>query len=190
MYRPIYVNVDSPNIGCPYLNFLGEGQWKKNTLYVCMYVAPQKCTMIYWGRNVLKSDFNIFSLRQLLVKLEKKCHFKAWIIMKHSNSFNLQLLPYQHPPQPIQLWSGISVWHTFSSLYSSVFISSPRDIFWTICGRIFARKKLIKISPACSTPNPSQRPTDPPTWFEQVCGFYGSVNSVEKCLFYLGEKTA
>ena len=30
--RPIYVNVDSPNLGFPY--FLGEGQWKKNTLYI------------------------------------------------------------------------------------------------------------------------------------------------------------
>ena len=32
--RPIYVNVDSPiRLGFLYLNFLGEGQWKKNTLY-------------------------------------------------------------------------------------------------------------------------------------------------------------
>ena len=156
-----------------------------------MYVAPQKCTLIYWGRNVLKSDFNIFSLRQLLVKLEKKCHFKAWIIMKHSNSFNLQLLPYLHPPQPIQLWSGISVWHTFSSLYSSVFISSPRDIFWTICGRIFAWKKVDQdlSSLQHSQPQPkTHRPTHlvlRSLWFLWLC-----VNSVEKCLFYLGEKTA
>ena len=25
----IYVNVDSPNLGFPYFNFLGEAQWKK-----------------------------------------------------------------------------------------------------------------------------------------------------------------
>ena len=31
--RTIYVNVDSSNLGFPYLNFLGEAQWKKNTLY-------------------------------------------------------------------------------------------------------------------------------------------------------------
>ena len=26
----IYVNVDSHNLGFPYLNFLGEAQWEKN----------------------------------------------------------------------------------------------------------------------------------------------------------------
>ena len=31
--RTIYVNVDSPNLGSPYFNFLGEAQCKKNTLY-------------------------------------------------------------------------------------------------------------------------------------------------------------
>ena len=31
--RTIYVNVDSPNLGFPYFNFLGEAQWEKNTLY-------------------------------------------------------------------------------------------------------------------------------------------------------------
>ena len=31
--RPIYVNVDSPNLDFPYINFLGGYQWK-NTLYV------------------------------------------------------------------------------------------------------------------------------------------------------------
>ena len=30
--RPIYVNVDSPNLGFPYFNFLGGYQLKKNTL--------------------------------------------------------------------------------------------------------------------------------------------------------------
>ena len=30
--RPIYVNVDSPNLGIPYFNFLG-GTSEKNTLY-------------------------------------------------------------------------------------------------------------------------------------------------------------
>ena len=29
----IYVNVDSPNLGFPYFNFLGGYQWEKNTLY-------------------------------------------------------------------------------------------------------------------------------------------------------------
>ena len=31
--RPIYVNVDSPNLGFPYFNLLGVYQWK-NTLYI------------------------------------------------------------------------------------------------------------------------------------------------------------
>ena len=34
----IYVNVDSPNLGSPYFKFLGEAQWKQNTLYI-MYLA-------------------------------------------------------------------------------------------------------------------------------------------------------
>ena len=32
--RPIYVAVDSPNLGFPYFNFLGGYQLKKNTLYI------------------------------------------------------------------------------------------------------------------------------------------------------------
>ena len=28
--RTMYVNVDSPNIGFPYFNFVGEAQWKKS----------------------------------------------------------------------------------------------------------------------------------------------------------------
>ena len=32
--RPIYVNVDSPNLGFPYSNFLGGASEKKNTLYI------------------------------------------------------------------------------------------------------------------------------------------------------------
>ena len=31
--RPTYVNVDTPNLGFPYFNFLGGYQLKKNTLY-------------------------------------------------------------------------------------------------------------------------------------------------------------
>ena len=31
--RPIYVNVDTPNLGFPFFNFLGGYQLKKNTLY-------------------------------------------------------------------------------------------------------------------------------------------------------------
>ena len=31
--RPIYVNVDSPNLGFPYYNFLGGTSEEKNTLY-------------------------------------------------------------------------------------------------------------------------------------------------------------
>ena len=31
--RPIYVNVDSPNLGFPYFNFLGGTSEEKNTLY-------------------------------------------------------------------------------------------------------------------------------------------------------------
>ena len=33
--RPIYVDIDSPNLGFPYFNFLGGYQWEKNTLYIC-----------------------------------------------------------------------------------------------------------------------------------------------------------
>ena len=32
--RPIYVNVDSPNLDFPYFNFLGGYQWKKSPVYV------------------------------------------------------------------------------------------------------------------------------------------------------------
>ena len=32
--RTIYVNVDSPNLGFRYFNFLGGSQLKKNTLYL------------------------------------------------------------------------------------------------------------------------------------------------------------
>ena len=31
--RPIYVNVDSPNLGFPYLTFLGGYQLKKHPVY-------------------------------------------------------------------------------------------------------------------------------------------------------------
>ena len=33
VFRPIYVDVDSPNLGFPYFNFLEGYQLKKNTLY-------------------------------------------------------------------------------------------------------------------------------------------------------------
>ena len=32
--RTIYVNVDSPNLGFPYFNFLGEAQCKKQPVWV------------------------------------------------------------------------------------------------------------------------------------------------------------
>ena len=32
--RPIYVNVDSPNLGLPYFNFLGGYQWKKHPVTI------------------------------------------------------------------------------------------------------------------------------------------------------------
>ena len=32
--RTIYVNIDSPDLGFSYFDFLGEGQLKKNTLYI------------------------------------------------------------------------------------------------------------------------------------------------------------
>ena len=32
--RPIYVNVDSPNLGFPYFNFLRGAPVRKNTLYI------------------------------------------------------------------------------------------------------------------------------------------------------------
>ena len=35
----IYVNVDSPNLGFPYFNFIGEAQCKKNTLYKSIYIG-------------------------------------------------------------------------------------------------------------------------------------------------------
>ena len=34
LHRTIYVNVDSPNLGFTYFNFLGGYQLKKNTLYI------------------------------------------------------------------------------------------------------------------------------------------------------------
>ena len=41
--RPIYVNVDSPNLSFPYFNLLGGYQWK-NTLYI--YVRR---SIWHWG---------------------------------------------------------------------------------------------------------------------------------------------
>ena len=34
--RPIYVNVDSPNLGFPYFNFLGGYQLKKHPVFVLL----------------------------------------------------------------------------------------------------------------------------------------------------------
>ena len=34
IHRPIYVNVDSPNLGFPYFNFLGGYQLKKHPVYI------------------------------------------------------------------------------------------------------------------------------------------------------------
>ena len=36
--RMIYVNIDSPNLGFIYLNFLGEAQWKKSP---CMFILQE-----------------------------------------------------------------------------------------------------------------------------------------------------
>ena len=36
--RPIYVNVDSPNQGFPYFNFLGEAQCKKTPCMCFTYI--------------------------------------------------------------------------------------------------------------------------------------------------------
>ena len=33
---PIYVNVDTPNLGFPYLNFLGGYQLKKHPVCMCI----------------------------------------------------------------------------------------------------------------------------------------------------------
>ena len=38
--RTIYVNVDSPNLGSPYFNILGEAQCKKHPVYECCYILP------------------------------------------------------------------------------------------------------------------------------------------------------
>ena len=46
--RPSYVNVDSPNLGFPYFNFLGGYQWK-NTLYVA------RCSQ----SNIIEGEFSI-----------------------------------------------------------------------------------------------------------------------------------
>ena len=36
--RPIYVNVDSPNLGFPYFNILGGYQWKKHPVLLMCHV--------------------------------------------------------------------------------------------------------------------------------------------------------
>ena len=44
--RTIYVNVDSPNLGSPCFNILGEAQCKKNTMYL-----PYPRTFPYVGEK-------------------------------------------------------------------------------------------------------------------------------------------
>ena len=68
--RPIYVNVDSPNLGFPHFNFLGGYQWEKtpcNFVYVCVL---------------------LFSL--LAWKIQPNLHY---IVRKMNMSWNLLPLP-------------------------------------------------------------------------------------------------
>ena len=44
--RPIYANVDSPNIGFPYFNFLGGYQWKK---IPCIWIISCCCSKNWAG---------------------------------------------------------------------------------------------------------------------------------------------
>ena len=49
--RPIYVNVDSPNLGFPYFNFLGGTSEEKNTLYHIVAIMIVVFITLY-GQNV------------------------------------------------------------------------------------------------------------------------------------------
>ena len=57
--RPIYVNVDSPNLGFPYFNFLGGYQLKKHPVYG--YMSLQK----YNRASILHSSKRIHFLSQV-----------------------------------------------------------------------------------------------------------------------------
>ena len=53
VFRPIYVNVDSPNLGFPYFNFLGGYQWKKSP---CISVGNMKFVQgVFFTGTPLKS---------------------------------------------------------------------------------------------------------------------------------------
>ena len=55
----IYVNVDSPNLGFPYFNFLGEAQWKKHPVQVhwcCLILVDAYLLLIDEWYVVMMSD--------------------------------------------------------------------------------------------------------------------------------------
>ena len=66
MFRTIYVNVDSPNLGFPYFNFLGEAQCKKTPcIWVCtvpqiLQLVPTGCSQT--GSNFIPHCSNLFEL--------------------------------------------------------------------------------------------------------------------------------
>ena len=79
--RPIYINVDSPNLGFPYFNFLGGKQWKKHP--VCVNVTK---TLHLWAKgpkDSLLEDLLKAGARSQLVRLPNPLYdFKVnWRIL-------------------------------------------------------------------------------------------------------------
>ena len=66
--RKIYVNVDSPNLGFPYFNFLGEAQWKKQ---------QQKQQKVYSTGLANKKTNLKKNLKQNLKKIKKNLNKKS-----------------------------------------------------------------------------------------------------------------
>ena len=65
--RPIYVNVDSPNLGFPYINFLGGYQLKKTPRIITVTVSSSASSDLSQSnpvRRVVVSVHHIHHLRQ------------------------------------------------------------------------------------------------------------------------------
>ena len=77
--RPIYVNIDSPNLGFPYFDFLGGYQWKKSP---CI----PHCASVVLKRSFLQKMENI-------LKAGMGCIGKGW---ERYNEKFLQIKKWEH----------------------------------------------------------------------------------------------
>ena len=80
----IYVNVVSPILGFQYLNFLGEAQWKKNSLYIWTFICVICLIEIY-------SDiclYWIFYECHILLSISSPSSFIETRTATHQKNFN------------------------------------------------------------------------------------------------------